>query len=217
MLKINKTLISLLISLLSISTVLAQESDSSGTYFGLGAGWSGTRGSVTDVHYYTDDLDDSTAIKTDGYNENDIGYKIYGGYQINNIVGVEASYNNYGKMGYKTNEQKPESISVYANVGYNFLNAQLRPFGLLGLGYLRTNEVHTNQYGLDDDFTTLHAGLGVEYYPTPLKGFGVRFALESDLNMKKDTTEYVDNENHYSSETFYRRFLICYLGVQYKF
>jgi len=207
---LKKSLIALLIASLSVSSVLASES---GTYFGFGGGWSGYKAKFTDSDYYIVEDETSGTSETKSYDESDKGYKIYGGYQFNKIIGVEASFTDYGTLSSDNYTQKPQSLAVYANAGYNFLNGQLRPFGVLGVGYLKT---HQSRDILDDDFVTLHAGGGVEYYPAVLKGMGFRAAVEGDFNSSSERA--VDESgNYYSSERFWQRHVLLYLGVQYKF
>jgi len=203
--------LSMAAALLSVSLYASE--DGSGTYFGVAGGWSGYKAKFIDSDYYIDDDESSGSSKSNSIDDSDEGYKLYGGYQFNKIIGVEASYTDYGVMEFKNYTQKPQSFSVYANAGYNFLNGQLRPFGLLGLGYLKTNQ---SRNLLDDDFVTVHAGGGVEYYPTVLGGLGFRAAVEADIHISSQTA--VDETgNYYSSETFCQRYTLLYMGVQYKF
>ena len=209
---LKKSLIALLITSLSISSVLASE-DGSGTYFGFGGGSSGYMAKFFDNDYYIVEDDISGTSKTKSYDESDQGYKIYGGYHFNKIIGVEVSFTDYGRLSSANYTQKPQSFAVYANAGYNFLKGQLRPFGLLGLGYLKT---HQSRDILDDDSVTLHAGGGVEYYPAVLKGLGFRAAVEGDFHSSSERA--VDESGtYYSSKSFYQRYVLLYLGVQYKF
>ncbi len=212
MINIKKTTIALLIASLSVATAFASE-DGSGTYFGVAGGWSGYKAKFVDEDFYIIDDNTGGSTKTKEFDEDDSGYKIYGGYQFNKIIGVEASYTDYGTMSSYNYTQEPQSFAVYANAGYNFFNGQLRPFGLLGLGYLKTNQ---SRDLLDEDFVTLHVGGGVEYYPTVLNGFGIRAAIEGDVHVSNESAV---NEYgvYYSSETFCQRYMLMYLGVQYKF
>jgi hypothetical protein len=206
----KKKITMLLIASVS-TTILSAADNSAGTYFGVAGGWSCYKAKFIDEDYYLDD-DESTG-KTKSFDEDDKGFKFYGGYQFNKIIGVEASFTDYGTLSSKDYSQKPQSFAVYANAGYNFLNGQLRPFGLLGLGYLNTNQ---SRDLLDEDFVTVHAGIGIEYYPTVLKGVGFRAAFEGDFYVTNESA-YDEDNNHYSSETFFQRYMLFYAGVQYKF
>ncbi|OQX58257.1 MAG: hypothetical protein B5M52_05765 [Helicobacteraceae bacterium 4484_230] len=208
----KKRRVTLLIPFLLAGTLLASN-DGSGTYFGIAGGWSCYKAKFIDEDYYIDDDETAGKTKTKSFDENDKGFKFYGGYQFNEIIAVEASFTDYGTLSSENYSQEPQSFAVYANAGYNFLNGQLRPFGLLGLGYLNSNQ---SRDLLDEDFVTVHAGGGVEYYPAVLKGLGFRAALEGDFYVNNESA-YDDDNNHYSSETFFQRYMMFYIGVQYKF
>ena len=176
-----------------LSTAVIAGPNSSGAYVGLGYG-------VTE--YYDDGW-------TSSVDKSDSGYKLYGGYQFNNIIGVEASYTDYGSFTDKvTNSEyvSPTTFSVAANAGYSFLDGQLRPFGILGLGYA---SVDYDTSSIDSGNTgTVHYGVGVQYEPTILKGVGFRLAYEADLYLI---------ETIVPSKTYEQVFDLLYLGVQYKF
>ncbi len=208
----KKSLTLSLAAVLTAASLYASE-DGSGVYFGAAAGWSGFNAEFIDSDYYIDDDVTSGSRKTNSYDTNNEGYKIYGGYQFNSIIGVEGSFTHYGAQSSKYYSQKPESFAVSANAGYNFLNGQLRPFGLLGIGYLNTNQ---SRDVLDDDLFVGHFGLGIEYYPTVLRGFGLRAAFEGDVSITSQTA--VDETgNYYSTETFWQSYSMFYFGAQYKF
>ncbi len=151
---------------------------------------------------------------TKNYDENANGYKIYGGYQFNNIIAIEASFTNYGTfVASERYTQKPKSVALSANAGYNFLKGQLRPFGLLGLGYLKTNE---SRDVLSDGFVIINIGVGIEYYPTVLKGMGFRVVYERNFLINGQEAVDESGEN-YSMEQFAHTYHLTYIGVQYKF
>jgi len=201
----------LMITSLSVNSLNAE--DNSFTYAGIGGGYSMINAHFMDSDYYINDGTTTRTSKTKNYKEDSIGMKVYGGYQFNKIIAVEASFTDYGTLSSDNYTQKPQSISVYANAGYSFLNNQLRPFGLLGLSYLQTNQ---SRDLLDNDMGAIHAGIGVEYYPTALKGFGIRGAIESDFHVSSQSAVNED-ETHYSSQSFYKRYALFYVGAQYRF
>jgi len=189
--------------------------DGSGFYLGAGFGLSGYYATFFDSSYRLDDPDNTYVVKAKSLNDNDVGYLLYAGYQINKIIGVEFSYTDYGKFEYKQYYQEPKSVAVYANAGYTFLNGQLRPFGNLGLGYLKQNQ-SARYYDLKDKFVTGHFGLGGEYYPTVLKGLGFRAAMEGDVYIDRVTA--VDEDtNTRSTESLWQEYYLFYAGIQYKF
>ncbi len=208
----KKNITALLIVLLSVSGAFASQ-DGSGIYFGVGAGASKHKAAFVDSDYYVEDDTETGISIVHSFDANDKGYKIYGGYQFNSVMAIEAAFTDYGTLESNHYTQKPQSFTVYANAGYNFLNGQLRPFGVLGAGYLKTNQ---SRDILDEDLFVVHGGGGVEYYPTVLGGLGLRAAVEADFHFSGESA--VDeSENHYSSEAFYQKYVLWYLGVSYKF
>ena len=122
-----------------------------GFYIGAGIGASFYNITSADGDYYIpDDGDGTHTIVIDQFedlDDNDLGYLFYAGYQFNKIIGVEASYTDYGAFSGSiantnlgTFKKDPYAIAVAANAGYTFFNGQLRPFGLLGLGYLNSKQ-----------------------------------------------------------------------------
>ncbi|GLS83690.1 porin family protein [Paraferrimonas haliotis] len=136
-------------------------------------------------------LDDSDADGIEGGNS----LKLLAGYKINRIVSVEASYVNYGEHkvpGAGGYAWKPTAINASANLGYTFDNG-VRPFAYAGLGVLELNEEPISVFD-DSSAGTFHFGLGVEFFPTPSKNFGLRLAWEGnafniDLGTEDETLE----------------------------
>jgi hypothetical protein len=190
---------------------LSATDDGSGYYLGAGGGWSGYRALFVNGDYTIDD-DYSGATQTKSYDEQDAGYRFYGGYQFNKIIGIEGAYTDYGTLSSSSYTQEPYSISLSANAGYSFLEGQLRPFGLLGLAYLKTNQ---SRDLLDEERAAIHAGLGVEYYPTALHGLGFRAALDADFHISNQAAE--DDSGNLSLQSFYQHYRLLYAGLQYKF
>ena len=206
-----KTLIISLIFLISsVNTVYASD-DGSGAYFGLAGGYSTYNAFFLHEEYYIDD--NTTVSTTKSFRDNSTGLKVYGGYQFNKIVAVEAAYIEYGKFTTTDYTQDPSSFSVYANLGYNFLNGQLRPFGMIGLGSL--NNFQSRDL-LQQTYTTIHGGVGIEYSPTSLYGLGFRASVEWDAHA--DYQNAVDETNNQEvSAMFYQYYSLWSLAVQYKF
>ncbi len=177
------------------ASAMASE-DGSGAYAGLGYG--------TTV-FGDNDIFKNNSLKDDA----DSGLKVYGGYQFNKIVGVEATYTDYGTFTYNQGQTiDATAMSVGANLGYNFLDGQLRPFGLVGLSYLTLDHNFQNSY--DDNTVAFAYGVGVEYSPKVLKGVGFRAAWNADIF----TTTGVDSTD---SEDFAQAFGMLNVSVQYKF
>jgi len=208
------------------SVQTAEENTGKGFYVGVGLGGSFYNTSLTKSSYYLYDPDGTYTINGSDLEQldgSDTGYLLYGGYQFNKIIGVEGSYTDYGtfssNIGTFEFTQKPQSYAVSANAGYNFFNGQLRPFGLLGIGYLVTNQsdAYTQMKAWDDDFATLHMGIGIEYYPTVLKGFGVRASYTADSYVSDVDTREISTADKVSQTTLWQHYSIAYVGIQYKF
>ena len=149
--------------------------------------------------------------------ETDTGYKVYGGYQFNNVIGIEVGYNDYGTAtASQEYSQAAKSFNVAANLGYSFLDGQLRPFATLGLGVVSLDWQNLPAYytSLNDTAGAFHYGLGIQYEPDFLIGFGLRLAYEVDtyaINISGfNGTTFVD-------ETYIQTLGLAYMGVQYKF
>ena len=189
-----------LVAVALLSTVVIAGPNSNGAYVGVGFGATG----YADDNYVQD-------IGCTGIDKSDMGYKIYGGYQFNNIVGVEVGYTDYGKFSAAQDyTQEANAMSVGANVGYSFLDGQLRPFGIIGLGYVNLDTQNSPVTIVDDNVATFHYGVGIQYEPDALAGFGLRLAYEEDLY----SIEYV---RAIGTTSYLQALGIVYLGVQYKF
>jgi Outer membrane protein beta-barrel domain len=214
----KKILMSLACTSILVSAAWAQDdvvNDGSGFYVGAGFGASGYFATLFDSTYNIYDPDNTYVVSASSLNDVDVGYLFYAGYQINKIIGVEASYTDYGRFEYKKYYQEPQAVALYANAGYSFLNGQLRPFGILGLGYLKQNQ-SDRYYDIKDKFVTMHMGLGGEYYPTVLKGLGFRAAFEADVYV--DSVTAVDEDtNVRSTQSLWEEYFLFYAGIQYKF
>ena len=192
-----------------------------GFYLGVGAGSSANVSVLSEGHY----KDDTDAYNTDNLSDTDTGYILYGGYQINKIIAVEAAYTDYGSFSDTatteslpskrvTFKSDPNSFSVYANAGYTFDNG-LRPFGQLGLGYLQVNGSGSTDKINIDDGVSLRFGIGLDYAPKELIGFGFRVAYVDDVVMDFN---YKANDNGSETDTVLTNLNgLLYIGAQYKF
>ena len=170
-----KRMLTALVTGLTLMAPQLQADPYSGFYMGIGAGSTG---------YADDDL-----MWNSGYydlDDADDGYKVYAGYQINKIVGVELSYVDYGTFtaynGTDFYRQDFKATHIAANAGYSFLQGQLRPFGSVGLGYIDHDA--TGALGvIADDISSrsFYFGLGFQYEPKALQGVGVRVGYDVDV------------------------------------
>ncbi len=187
-----------------LSTAAIAGPNSSGAYVGLGFG-----NTVND-----DDNFVSQQITTSSFDDADSGLTLYGGYQFNDIVAVELSFSDYGKFEAQDGfAEEPTSVSVSANVGYSFLDGQLRPFGVMGFGFVNMNYSNLPSYviSLDDKGASLHYGVGVQYEPDVLAGLGFRLAYEAD-SFGIQVSDFFGNETTYTQTLG-----MLYAGVQFKF
>jgi len=196
------------IVLLFVSTVLSgmlsASEDGSGLYVGVGIGST----AYIDSSFAQEQLNKNV---TQEMVESALGAKLYGGYQINNIVGIEASYIYYGD--FTANEDytySAQGISVAANLGYTFFTGQLRPYALLGFGYIFSDFSHEN-VSVDDQKLTLHIGLGLDYAPKAFGGVGFRGAYESN------NFSYLVDKGTSEEKKYAQGLGILYLGCYYKF
>ena len=174
------------------SSAIASE-DGSGAYIGLAYGATAF------------DNGDGLSTITD---DSDSGYKVYGGYQFNKIVGIEASYTDYGTFKYRSGKTlEASAISLAANLGYNFLDGQLRPFGLIGLSSLSLDQNHGSVYD-DDRVLSVSYGLGIEYSPKMFQGVGFRAMWNIDAY---SVQEYRFSDSHVEAMGMFSA------AVQYKF
>ena len=229
----KKIILSLVTGTMLATTAMAAEtaaaekpvSKADGAYMGLGGGVT-FNGAMLSKGDYISDGSASYDISTLG--DSSGGYIVYGGYQFNKIIAVEASFMDYGSFSdditsknaliTRTFSSKPIAGSVYANAGYTFANG-VRPFGLLGLSYMKTSQSdsfdHLNNF--EDSFMTFHWGAGVEYAPASLNGFGFRASYTGDFNVDYNALAYDENGKIDEDAMVMRIYGMLYVGAQYKF
>ncbi|GAD88454.1 outer membrane protein [Vibrio halioticoli] len=212
------------IALLSSSAFAS--SDPSGFYV-LGA--VGTTG--IDDGGYTDDFNDNVNISQPSFDselETKGSTKTYSmGYQINRIVGVEATYMDYGRInlnqksaGVSTGSSQvfaPESFSVSANLGYSFHNG-LRPFAKIGISYIDFGVEDAGNSSFKDinGHGGIHIGAGVEYALDLGENHGnvlFRTGVEGDIaNVELEGSQgaFIEDNYNWSIATLYA-------GVGYRF
>jgi len=207
------------------STLQAEEMNTpplkpDGFYLGLGGGVTFNLTLLATGYFQ----DDTTIYDSADLSDADVGYIVYAGYQFNKIIAVEAAYTDYGSFsdtvqkayapGKVTLESDPSSVSVYANAGYTFSNG-FRPFGQIGVGYLMVNGSRaTDAIGIDDSMS-MRFGLGVEYAPAKLSGFGFRAAYVEELGMDFSYNAYENGSD--TSALLMNIDGMLYVGAQYKF
>lgn len=183
-----------------------------GAYVGLGFGTS----QFSDGGY-GDDVKVAYPAQSFSDNYNDSGYKLYGGYQFNKVIAVEASYTKYGTYSfdaYNGNSMvlNPVSLSIAANIGYNFGEKnEFRPFAIIGLSALNLDETGSADVYSTESGAAVRFGLGFEYAPASLSGVGFRIAYEGDYFA-------VDSDvNTATIKSYTQSTNLLYIGAQYKF
>jgi len=196
------------LSALLISSLYAGDGNRSGFYFGGGVG---------KTSYSDDGLSRAISGNEIKSNNDDSNLKGYVGWQFNNVIGIELGYTDYGTFlsenPYNLYTYNVQSYSVAANLGYSFLNSQLRPFVNIGLAYLSTKHENASPYLqdlTDDQNLGLHYGIGFQVEPNILYGLGFRIAYEADIY----ATQLIYSN---SDDTYTQGNNILYMGVQYKF
>ena len=218
--KIVASALLLLVSSLQAGEVVKEKSVK-GFYAGLGYGISTFNGSYYSGTYT--DVGGSIIYdrQTKSVYSDNSAYKIYGGYQYDKILGIELAYNDYGRFENsieidkvkETYTQNPSSITLSANLGYYFLANQLRPFGIIGMSYMQTNQ---NIPLFNKEDLAAHWGGGVEYYPRAFKGVGFRAALELDSVVIGQQT-YSSDQDKYKESILFRDYASYYFAISYKY
>ena len=195
------------ISVMILSTSLLAGENRKGFYVGAGYG----NATLDDGGLYEDPYIGLGEVESDTN-----GMKVYAGYQFNNVIALEMGYTNFGKYESKsaTNDfsMSPIAVNIAANLGYSFMDSQIRPFVNLGFAYVNNNHENlpNTVIELNDAAGAFHYGLGIAYEPNALKGLGFRLALEKDMYLTQVT-------GGASDETYTQVLSLMYAGVQYKF
>jgi OOP family OmpA-OmpF porin len=156
--KVNKQLAALAAALSAVSGAAVAAGNDSGAYLGGGVGYSHHAGECP--------------AGTD-CSRSDAGFKIFGGYQFNPYVALEAGYIDLGKA--KASNSRGELSAATTSfttavLGMVPLGTQASLFGKLGMHWSKT-KISGSAGGLSDDYTDNHngflAGIGGQYNFTP--------------------------------------------------
>ena len=199
-----KNLVMVLMSLMLLNSLSLADDKGTGLYGGIGFG----NTAFEDDHY----IEKEQPQVRGTLSETALGVKLYFGYLINKIVGVELDFTDYGDFHTKDYTYKTKAASGNMNVGYSFLQGTLRPFVLLGIGYVVNDFPHFNNTPVDDNKVATHMGLGLDYTPAFAKGFGLRGAFESDTFAYR-----VPQDSDNSTKDYEMGLGMLYLGVHYKY
>jgi len=167
------------ILLISLSCPLAT-ADDSGWYIGGNVGQSRAK---IDEHKITEDLVAGGAASVDiDSDENDLGYKLLGGYQFNRYLALEGGYFDLGKFGFDATTVPAGTLDGKIRVkGLNFdvvgmfpFSEKLSAFARLGVIYADTSDsfdssgaVTLTDSSPDERDTSYKYGAGLQYNFTP--------------------------------------------------
>jgi len=194
-----------IIFLIGFVTLLqAEENLPGGLYVGMGVGSTA----------YIDNgfAKDNVSGVSEEVTSTEVGAKLFAGYQFNQIFGVETAYVYYGT--FKVNDQytyKAQALSVVGNIGYSFIKIGVRPYVLMGMGYIFSDFTDQDRVDVPKANPTIHLGIGLDYVPGTLGGIGFRIAYESNSFV------YDFNQDTPQEEQYAQAFGLLYLGVGYKF
>ena len=133
------------------------------------------------------------------------------------MIGIEIAYIKFGKLTSEdplrkiTQEMSPQTSSGLANIGYSFKNG-IRPYALIGMGLVQLNQ---NNPIYIPSAKAVGAGLGIEFAPEKLAGFGVK-ASWTGYWFSVDYTAYSNKSEFYN--VYSDRILLGQfnLGLSYK-
>lgn len=143
------------------------------------------------------------------WNVDDSSGKIYGGYQFNPIVAIEADFTRFGSIIIDSVDAEHAlwTTSVAANLGYTFPN-RLRLFSKLGLSVVSSNPISNDN--IDIDKLGVKIGFGMEYALDYLPRMNLRLAYENDIFAMEEKVGSVSSDELIDVSSFY-------IGASYKF
>jgi opacity protein-like surface antigen len=145
----------LIAALITASNFAVADSTDSSNKFYVGAA-----GGYSDLNGYKD-----TRFTWTAYDETSMSWKFFGGYQVNEMISVEGSYNNLGKLTGTANVGSGETTSTawVAAIKISPLSSSLiSPFAKIGASYLSGKQTAAGETRKDNS-TGVYYGVGVEY------------------------------------------------------
>ena len=165
-----------LMALAAIASPLASADETAGWYGGISVGRS--KAKIDDARITRELLNGGLATTSISDDKTDVGYKLFGGYQFNRYIAVEAGYFDLGKFGFTANTLPPgtlhgalkakgvnldlvgtvpitESFSVFGRVGANVAKVRdsFSGTGAVAIGNPEPSKRDTNY----------KVGLGLQY------------------------------------------------------
>ncbi|HSO46106.1 MAG TPA: outer membrane beta-barrel protein [Rhodoferax sp.] len=178
-----------LLTLALMAAPLAMAQDNAGWY--AGANYGVTEATIDDDRITSGLLGSGLTVTSIADDDRDRGYKLFGGYQYNKYLGVEAGYFDLGRFGFVANTDPAGTLSGDIKVkGINLdlvgtlpITERFSAFGRVGVTYADTdgaffgtgavNVLDANPTARD---TNLKVGLGVQYAFT--EALSVRAEIE---------------------------------------
>ena len=189
--KLSRTLGTLAAAMLAVTAGSFAVADDSGWYVGANAGQS--RAKIDDTRIVNGLLNegfDTTAIKDDNSH---FGYKLFGGYQFNKYIALEAGYFDLGTFGFTANTVPAAGLTG---------DIKLKGANLDAVALLPLTEKFSafGRFGFDyADAKDSFVGYGAVIVPDPRRsknggnykfGFGLQYALTPSWGMRAEAERY---------------------------
>lgn len=118
---------------------------------------------VSDGQWYAGGAALQAFVDERGFDEDDTGGKVFGGYKFNQYIAIEGSYYDFSKIGDRSNQLEIDGISLAALGSIDVL-PKLSLFGKIGVHEWDADASGTIVSQLNtDDGTDAFFGLGVDY------------------------------------------------------
>lgn len=186
--------------MLASSPIVAMAADA-GFYVGVSLGQSELDSSAGDIKSALEAAGATGVVAS--VDNTDLGWKLFGGYQLNQYFGVEVSYVNMGEFTTDATYSTPVGSPVHGSaegdgglfsvVGTLPLGEAFAVFGKVGAFVWDVDATASNSFGtLDDNYngTTLAYGIGANWQFT--KSVGIRGELERFKDIGPDEGEDTD-------------------------
>lgn len=210
----------LMLALMASPLTLADQTTDSGFYVGAGLGL---------VHYDHDDFFDSGALIGSSFDDDSTGFKLVGGYRVNNWFSVEAGYSHLGSY-YEEGKGANDDDDLYTSLGaltagfivHAPLGDMVKLFAQVGAGLAYVSQtIDYDVSGVDieekesDSGPAGQLGVGFMVAIPQVKGLEIRagyesYFFETDLYNVNTSDELVSDEVD-------QRVDQLYAGITYRF
>jgi OOP family OmpA-OmpF porin len=183
-----------LLTLALMATPFAMAEDSGGY---VGANYGHTQASIDDTRIRNDLLNSGLTTNSIKDDDDDQGYKLFGGYQLNRHFAVEAGYFDLGRFGFVASTTPTGTLSGNIKVkGVNLdllgimpISERFSAFGRIGVTHART----------DGAFAGTGAVTVLDPSPSkrdtnPKVGLGLQYAMTDSLGLRAEIERYRIND-----------------------